>query len=114
MALISSESITLMVNGTLQSEFFTMFWPTRFTYSTRYAGVDVKEAARQRHGVDLVGIDHLDGERHLTVGVLHDVLAHPVHVLHHHRIGHQVRRLLNLHRVLLAHADLAVDRVPDR
>src|ERR1017187_9364161 len=34
MALISSESITLMVNGTLQSEFFTMFWPTRFTYST--------------------------------------------------------------------------------
>ena len=23
----------LMVNGTLQSEFFTMFWPTRFTYS---------------------------------------------------------------------------------
>src|SRR5208283_1305751 len=34
MALISSESITLIVNGTLQSEFFTIFWPTRFTYST--------------------------------------------------------------------------------
>ena len=33
MALISSESMTLMVNGTLQSEFLTMFWPTRFTYS---------------------------------------------------------------------------------
>src|SRR5271155_2568474 len=33
MALISSESITLMVNGTLQSEFLTMFCPTRFTYS---------------------------------------------------------------------------------
>src|SRR5579871_3077276 len=33
MALISSESITLIVNGTLQSEFFTMFCPMRFTYS---------------------------------------------------------------------------------
>src|SRR5580692_9570009 len=33
MALISSESITLIVNGTLQSEFLTMFWPMRFTYS---------------------------------------------------------------------------------
>src|SRR5579863_431576 len=33
MALISSESMTLMVNGTLQSEFLTMFWPMRFTYS---------------------------------------------------------------------------------
>src|ERR1019366_4243660 len=39
MALISSESITLMVNGTLQSEFFTMFWPTRFTYSTTTGSV---------------------------------------------------------------------------
>src|SRR3984957_851019 len=34
MALISSESITLMVKGTLESEFLTMFWPTRLTYST--------------------------------------------------------------------------------
>src|SRR5580700_5780381 len=33
MALISSESMILMVNGTLQSEFLTMFWPMRFTYS---------------------------------------------------------------------------------
>src|ERR1039458_430929 len=39
MALISSESITLMVNGTLQSEFFTMFWPTRFTYSVTTGSV---------------------------------------------------------------------------
>src|SRR5271155_2587510 len=33
MALISSVSMTLMVNGTLQSEFFTMFCPIRLTYS---------------------------------------------------------------------------------
>ena len=39
MALISSESITLMVNGTLQSEFFTMFCPMRFTYSSTTGSV---------------------------------------------------------------------------
>src|SRR5271155_3480632 len=33
MALISSESMTLMVKGTLQSEFLTMFWPMRLMYS---------------------------------------------------------------------------------
>src|SRR5579863_3453141 len=39
MALISSESITLIVNGTLQSEFFTMFCPIRFTYSSTTGSV---------------------------------------------------------------------------
>src|SRR5271155_5583616 len=39
MALISSESMTLMVKGTLQSEFLTMFWPTRLTYSTMTGSV---------------------------------------------------------------------------
>src|SRR5579863_4433650 len=39
MALISSESMTLMVNGTLQSEFLTMFWPMRFTYSVMTGSV---------------------------------------------------------------------------
>src|SRR5271169_5405760 len=34
MALTSSESITLMVKGTLASEFFTRFCAIRFTYST--------------------------------------------------------------------------------
>src|SRR6185437_7048954 len=33
-AFTSSESITRIVNGTLASEFFTMFWATRFTYSS--------------------------------------------------------------------------------
>src|SRR5664279_1374718 len=39
MALISSESITLIVNGTLQSEFLTRFWPMRFTYSVTTGSV---------------------------------------------------------------------------
>src|SRR5580700_9158271 len=31
--------MTLMVKGTLQSEFLTMFWPTRLTYSTTTGSV---------------------------------------------------------------------------
>ena len=31
--------MTLMVNGTLQSEFLTMFWPMRFTYSVTTGSV---------------------------------------------------------------------------
>src|SRR5580698_10618353 len=39
MALISSESMTLIVKGTLQSEFFTIFCPMRFTYSSTTGSV---------------------------------------------------------------------------
>ncbi len=39
-ALISSESMTLMINGTLASEFRTRFWPIRFTYSVTIGFVD--------------------------------------------------------------------------
>ncbi len=56
------------------------------------AGVDVEEAAGQRHGVDLVGVEDLDGERHLAVGVLHEVLADAVDVLDDDGVGDQVRR----------------------
>ena len=45
------------------------------------AGVDVEEAAGKGKGVDLVRIDDLDGEGHLAVGVLDDVLADAVDVL---------------------------------
>ena len=76
------------------------------------AGVDVEEAAGQGHGVDLVGVDDLDGEGNLAVGVLDDVLADAVDVFDDDRVGDQVGGLLDLHRVLLADADLRVDRVP--
>ena len=38
-AFTSSLSITLIVKGTLASEFFTMFWPIRLTYSTTTGSV---------------------------------------------------------------------------
>ena len=44
------------------------------------AGVDVEEAAGEGHGVDLVRVDDLNGERDFAVGDLDDVLTDAVHV----------------------------------
>ena len=74
--------------------------------------VDVEKSARQREGVDLVGVDDLDGEGHLGIGVAHQVLADAVHILRDHRIGNQFRGVLNLLRILPAHGNLLVQRVP--
>ena len=76
------------------------------------AGVDVEEAARQRHGVDLVRINDLDGEGNLGVGVLYEVLADAVHVFNHHRIGNELCALFDLRGVHLAHLDLGIGGVP--
>ncbi len=76
------------------------------------AGVDVEEAAGQCHGVDLVRIDDLDGERDLAVGVLDDVLADAVDVLFNDGIGDEVGAFLDLIGVGLAHLDFRVGGVP--
>src|SRR6202044_1017879 len=76
------------------------------------AGVDVEEAAGKGHGVDLVGVDDLDGEGDFAVGVFDDVLADTVDVLDDDGVGDQMGRLLDLHRVGLAGADLPVGGVP--
>ena len=76
------------------------------------AGVNEKESARERKCVDLVRIDHLDGERHLAVRVPHNVLADAVHVFGHHRIGDEPGALLDLGGVHPAHLDLGIVRVP--
>ncbi len=39
------------------------------------ARVHVEKSARQREGIEFVGINHLDGERHLGIRVAHQVLA---------------------------------------
>ncbi len=76
------------------------------------AGVDIKEAAGESHGVDLVGVDDLDGEGDFAVGVFDDVLADAVDVLDDDGIGDEVGGLLDLHGVGLAVADLPVGGVP--
>ncbi len=76
------------------------------------ARIHIKKSPRQRKRVDLVRIDHLDGERNLRVRVLHNVLTDPVHILGHHRVCDELRALVDLRRVLVTHADLPVGRVP--
>ena len=76
------------------------------------AGIDVEEAAGQGHGVDFVRIDDLDGEGHLAVGVLDDVLPDAIDVFGDNRIGDEAGALLDLHGVTLAHLDFGVGRVP--
>ena len=43
--------------------------------------VHVEESAGKRERVQFVGVNDLDGERHLRIGVPHQVLAHAVDVL---------------------------------
>ena len=76
------------------------------------ARVHVEEPAGKRKGVDLVGIHDFDGEGHLGIGIPHQVLADPVHVLGDHRILHHLHARLDLLGVSLTHADLALDRIP--
>ena len=76
------------------------------------AGINEEEPSRQRKRVDLIRIDDLDRERHLAVGILDDVLPHPLHIFHHHRIGDEPGALLDLFGVHPAHLVLIVGRVP--
>ena len=49
------------------------------------AGVYEEKAAGQGERVHFLGVEHLDGEGHLGVGVAHQVLADAVDVLGDHR-----------------------------
>ena len=74
-------------------------------------GVDEEEPARQREGVDLFRIDHLDGERNFRIRVPHQILANPVHVFGDDRIVDNLGLTLHFLGHLLAQRDLFFDRV---
>ena len=76
------------------------------------SAVHVEETARQSEGVDLVRVDDLDSERHLGVGVAHQVLPDSIHVLIDDRVLNHAGGLFDHHGVLLAHLDFGVGRVP--
>ena len=73
--------------------------------------IDVEKSAGQRERVHHVGIDHLDGEGNLGVGIAHQVLPHAVHVLVDHRIVDELRALFHFLRQLFAQRDLALHRI---
>ena len=75
------------------------------------AGVDVEVAAGQRERVDLVGVDHLDRERHLGIGTVDDVLPDAVDVLCDHWIVDDLGILLDVGSQLLADPNLLFEAV---
>ena len=75
------------------------------------AAVDVEKSARQRERIHHVRIDHLDCERHLRVGVAHQVLPHAVHVFRDHRVVDEFRALLDFLGQLLAQRDVVFERI---
>ncbi len=75
------------------------------------AAVDVEKSARQREGVDFVGVDDFDGEGNARIRIAHQVLSHAIHVLGDNGIVDQLRRALHFLRESLAERDLALQRI---
>ena len=76
------------------------------------SGIDIEKTTRQSEGIDVVGVDYLDCERHLRIGIAHQVLSHPVDVFSHHRVLDQLHRGFDLLGILLAHGDLFLHAIP--
>ena len=74
-------------------------------------GVDEEKSARQRECVDVFRVDHLDGERHLGVGVAHQVLPDAVHVLGDNRVVDDLGLPLHLLRQPFAERNLFFKRI---
>src|SRR5262245_33667205 len=81
-----------------------------FVRSFNQAGVDVKEPARQRHRVDVVGFDDFDGEGNFRVRVANQVLTHAIDVFVDYRIINQLNRTLEFGGQLAAQLHLFFER----
>ena len=75
------------------------------------AGIDEQESARQGKGIDLIGIDYLDGKWHLGVRVVRQILSEPVNVFRDNRVVHDFGLALHLLGHLLAKRDFLLHRV---
>ena len=75
------------------------------------AGIHKEEAARQCEGVYLLAIQHLDGERHLGVGVPDQVLAYAIHILPYNGVGNDFGLTLHFLGQLLAKSDFPLQGI---
>jgi len=75
------------------------------------AGVDKEESARQGEGIDLFGIQDLDGERHFGIGVPHQILADSADILRDDGVVYDLCLPLYLLRHLFAKGNLFLERV---
>src|ERR1039457_3992935 len=108
-ALTSSESSTLMVKGTLASEFRTRFCPTRLTYSAMM-GSSIILAWRSTSCANClqIGIEHFDGEGDLGIGVSDEILPDAVDVFGDDGVVDNLGMALHFLRQLLADRNRAL------
>ncbi len=82
----------------------------RFSFQDQ-SGIHEEEAAGQRKSVDFLGIQHLDSEGHLGVGIPHQVLADAVDVFRNNRVVDYLGVALHRLGQLLAHGDFGIETV---
>jgi hypothetical protein len=75
------------------------------------ARIDEKESAWKRERVHVLGVDHFDGERNLSIRISHQILADPVHVFGDHWIVDDLGLTFDLLRHLFTQRNLLFDRV---
>ena len=75
------------------------------------AAVHIEEAAGQREGIHLVGINHLNGEGHLRIGIAHQVLPHAVDVFGDDWVIDHLRGALHFLRQPLPEGNLVLQGV---
>ena len=85
----------------------------RFVVGGKYqARVHKEEAAGKRKRIDLIGVDDLDNERDLGIGVTNKVLSDAVHILGNHRVLHHLSRAVYLLGETSSQRNLLFDGVP--
>ena len=83
-----------------------------FLGAENQAAVYIKETAGKSESVDLVRVNHLDGEGNLGVGVAHEVLPDAVYVFGDDRIINQLGGTLDFLGKALAQSDFLLNRKP--
>src|SRR5208337_1699964 len=71
-----------------------------------------EKPTRQSEGIQLVGVNYFDGERHLRVRVAYQILPYAVHILGDRRIVDQLGASFHILRIRPPHRHLFVQRVP--
>src|ERR1700756_4536908 len=76
--------------------------------------IHIKESSRQREGIDLVGIDHLDREWYSRVRIAHEILSDAIYIFRDDRVVDELGRALDLLRQLLTECNFLFQRVEVR
>ena len=83
-----------------------------FVRGEEQSGIYIEESSWQGKGVYFTGVNYFDRKGHLRIGVTHDVLSDPVHVLGDDGVLNQFHGAVDHLGIFPAHADLGFQRVP--